>query len=69
MTHRSCHEVTTVEFCDWTIVNVEVKKRKKERQAVLLHHGLKQGASVLPVQGGWWSEFVFMVWAHEKMSL
>jgi len=41
-------------------VSVEVKKKKKKKQAVLLHYGLKQGASVLPVQSVWWGEFVFM---------
>ena len=30
MTHNSCHEVTSVEFCDWMEVNVEVRKKKKE---------------------------------------
>lgn len=30
MTHNSCHEVTSVEFCDWMEVNVEVKKTKRE---------------------------------------
>lgn len=59
MTHKSSHEVTAVEFCDWIEVSVEVKKKKK-KQAVLLHYGLKQGASVLPEQSGWRGEFVFM---------
>ena len=30
MTHNSCHEVTTVEFCDWMEVDVEVRKKKEK---------------------------------------
>lgn len=29
MTHNSCHEITSDEFCDWMEVNVEVKKKGK----------------------------------------
>lgn len=29
MTHKSSHEVTAVEFCDWIEVSVEVKKKRK----------------------------------------
>jgi len=68
MSHKTCHEVTTVEFCDWMEVDVE-KEQKRKEQAVLLHDGLKQGASVLPALSGWRGEFVFMGWAHEKTSL
>jgi len=51
MTHNGCHEVTSVEFCDWMEVNVEVKKER--RDAVFLHYGLKQGAFVLSTPSGW----------------
>lgn len=45
MTHWSRREVIRFEFCDWTGEN--------KIQAAPLHYGLKQGASVLPVQSGW----------------
>lgn len=67
MTHNGGHEVISVGFCDWMEVTVEVWKKEK---AVLLHYGLKQGASVLLAPSGWWWGIcIHVVGPWENVSL